>query len=203
MKDLTNQKFGNLTALSEFLITKDRKFKYTNVLGKTSIYKGVVKKRYWKCICDCGKPSDVRYEHLINGNTKSCGCRHMRSGNASPFFKGYGELPANSYSSIRRNSQSGPNKKEFSVSIEYLWELFLKQDRKCAITKLPISFHGTVKENKRSSTSKLTASLDRINSSIGYIEGNVQWLHKDINIMKNDHSQKKFIELCKLVAENN
>lgn len=29
--------------------------------------------------------------------------------------------------------------------------------------------------------SKITASLDRIDNSIGYCLGNVQWVHKDIN----------------------
>lgn len=48
-----------------------------------------------------------------------------------------------------------------------------------------------------------TASLDRIDSSKGYIEGNVQWLHKDINQMKINFNQKDFIKYCKLIAKNN
>lgn len=27
-----------------------------------------------KCVCECGKEVVVRYDHLINGDTKSCGC---------------------------------------------------------------------------------------------------------------------------------
>ena len=48
-----------------------------------------------------------------------------------------------------------------------------------------------------------SASLDRIDSSKGYIEGNVQWVHKDINKIKTDMSDNKFIEWCKLIAEYN
>jgi hypothetical protein len=48
-----------------------------------------------------------------------------------------------------------------------------------------------------------TASVDRIDSSKDYVEGNVQWLHKDINRMKWDLDTDKFIELCKLVANKN
>jgi len=46
-----------------------------------------------------------------------------------------------------------------------------------------------------------TASLDRIDNNKGYIKGNVQWVLKDINKMKNIHTQDYFIELCKLVWE--
>jgi hypothetical protein len=52
----------------------------------------------------------------------------------------------------------------------------------------------TSKENK-------TASLDRINSDLGYVYGNIQWIHKDINKMKNDYEQNYFILLCKKVAD--
>jgi hypothetical protein len=45
-----------------------------------------------------------------------------------------------------------------------------------------------------------TASLDRIDSSFGYIEGNVQWVHKDINIIKLDYDQDYFIKICSAVC---
>jgi hypothetical protein len=48
-----------------------------------------------------------------------------------------------------------------------------------------------------------TASLDRIDSSKGYVIDNVQWLHRDINMMKQRFSQEYFINICKHIAENN
>lgn len=45
-----------------------------------------------------------------------------------------------------------------------------------------------------------TASLDRIDSNLGYVEGNIQWVHKLVNMMKNKYSQEQFIEVCKAVA---
>ena len=44
-----------------------------------------------------------------------------------------------------------------------------------------------------------TASLDRIDSNLDYIEGNVQWVHKRVNAMKSDMSTKEFLEWCTLV----
>lgn len=52
-KDLTNQKFGRLTAI--------RKINQT----------GYAK---WLCKCDCGKIAEVYANNLMRGNTKSCGC---------------------------------------------------------------------------------------------------------------------------------
>lgn len=54
--DLTNQKFGRLTALYP---THDKSPK---------------NRRSWFCQCDCGKTSIVRTELLINGHVQSCGC---------------------------------------------------------------------------------------------------------------------------------
>jgi hypothetical protein len=47
-----------------------------------------------------------------------------------------------------------------------------------------------------------TASLDRINSSLGYVEGNCQWVHKVINTMKMALSQDEFIYYCSLVCNH-
>lgn len=46
------------------------------------------------------------------------------------------------------------------------------------------------------------ASLDRIDSSLGYIIGNVQWVYKGVNFMKGEMSHDYFIEMCKMITEN-
>ena len=59
----------------------------------------------------------------------------------------------------------------------------------------------TLEAVKGSYTTK-TASLDRIDSNLSYIKDNVQWIHKDLNRMKNEFSQDRFIEVCKAVFEH-
>jgi len=49
---------------------------------------------------------------------------------------------------------------------------------------------------------KRTAYLDRTDSSKGYVEGNVQLVHKDVNISKNKYELQYFINLCKDVSKN-
>jgi hypothetical protein len=53
---------------------------------------------------------------------------------------------------------------------------------------------------KIASKTLTTASLDRIDSSIGYVEGNVQWIYKPLNTMKGTLSNQEFIQLCKEVT---
>ena len=48
---------------------------------------------------------------------------------------------------------------------------------------------------------KTTASLDRIDSNKGYVEGNVQWVHVDVNYMKLDYDQDYYINICRLIAK--
>lgn len=184
MRDLLGQKFGLLT-----------------VIG----YEGSTGYQHrWNCLCDCGNKATVQANHLISKNTKSCGCLHKRSGKDSPFFKGYGEIPLDVFSVIKRGAIGGGKlhrkSKEFAITIEYIWDLFLKQNRKCALTGLDLSLGGKGNDRKKKSSSTMTASLDRIDSNKGYIVGNVQWVHKDINFMKNDYDMAYFIKMCKLVA---
>jgi hypothetical protein len=55
LKDLTGQKFGELTVIQR--AENDKK-------GRTQ----------WLCQCDCGKQKIIRGSSLTFGNTKSCGC---------------------------------------------------------------------------------------------------------------------------------
>lgn len=76
----------------------------------------------------------------------------------------------------------------FEIDAEFLWHLWLDQDGKCAYTGLQLT-HG------------LDASLDRKDNLAGYVSGNVQWVHKDINYMKKAYTEEYFIKMCKLVAK--
>ena len=57
--DLTNQKFGKLTALQK---APSRK-------GKT----------YWVCQCECGNIKEIQTSHLRNSLIQSCGCKVSHS----------------------------------------------------------------------------------------------------------------------------
>ena len=80
---------------------------------------------------------------------------------------------------------------DFTVSFEYLADLLIKQDFECALSGISLD---AMRLNNN-------ASLDRIDSYLGYIEGNVQWVTSEVNMMKQSYSQERFIEVCKAVAD--
>lgn len=87
---------------------------------------------------------------------------------------------------------------DFSISIDSTYQLFLDQNKKCKLSGVDITLSPLHRDQSDS-----TASLDRIDSSKGYIEGNVQWVHKNVNIMKQAMSDKEFIDWCKKISTHN
>ena len=154
-------------------------------------------KPLWKCLCDCGNiiaktKSDIAYK------MKSCGCQRAEMISQAR-WDGYGEIAKTYWSSVICGATS--RNIYFDVTIEYAWELFLKQNRKCALSGLEIQFSRNRKKT-RDSYEVQPASLDRKNSSVGYINDNIQWVHKTINICKNDLSSSEFVNICRLVCGN-
>lgn len=168
-RNLVGQKFGKLLVISEL------QKKGHNVL--------------WRCRCECGKQLDVLGPNL-NKKTKSCGCAPNAKtlGRESPFWKGYGEISVQFFNRIKI-SASRRNIK-FDLSIEDLWNLYLKQNKKCALSGEDIVFADSLKKHET------TASLDRIDSKKDYTINNVQWVHKHINTMKQYFDDNYFISWC-------
>lgn len=149
------------------------------------------------CVCECGNTCNILGTHLRQGNTKSCGCDRP-VGKTHHQWNGVGEISGDFWHNHITRSASGDKGRrtpvELSITKEYAWKLFLKQDRKCALSGIELIFP------KKHKDKIWNASLDRIDSSKGYIEGNVQWVHKDVNIMKNKFENQYFIDMCKKIA---
>lgn len=97
------------------------------------------------------------------------------------------------WSNILRSAlgiKNGRKRLEIDIDRKYIEKLFLKQKSKCALSGLEIRLG-------------INASLDRIDSSKGYTKNNVQWLHKDINILKGSLDEQYFLEICRNVYEHN
>lgn len=76
---------------------------------------------------------------------------------------------------------------ECNLTAQYLDELWHKQKGKCAYTGLDFK---SIDE----------ASLDRIDSKRGYITDNVQWVIREVNTMKMDLSNERFLQLCSIIS---
>ena len=139
-----------------------------------------------KCEClECKKIFSAQFHNVYKGTYKSCGCLQHAFNLKNPRWKGVGEISKSFIYSIKRGANS--RNLIFNVTPEYLWKLFLNQHRNCAISGVHLRFQISKVDHNA------TASLDRINSSLGYIEGNLQWVHKDINYMKQSMNNKEFL----------
>lgn len=88
------------------------------------------------------------------------------------------------------------NNLEIDFDIEYLRSLWDKQNGKCAISGLEMTyemFKGRVPTN---------ISVDRIDSSKGYIKGNVQLVCMAVNQMKNELSLEDLLYFCDSIIKN-
>lgn len=149
------------------------------------------------CICECGNKKQIRADLIGSGQYFSCGCfsknRWSIVGNRNPAFKGCGKICANYFSELKRNA-SRRNLK-FDLTIEQAWEIFENQNHSCVFTGVPIVF-GRYRRHQET-----TASPDRIERHLGYTKENLQWVLKDINIMKGTLDDEQFIQLCNMVAK--
>jgi hypothetical protein len=103
----------------------------------------------------------------------------------------YEDISKGYWSNVKSNANT--RSIEFNITPEYAWSVFKNQGGLCNLTGIELNLK-TIHE--------ITASLDRIDSNKPYEEGNIQWLHKTVNIMKNQFSMKDFINICYMVVNN-
>ena len=180
--DLTGQRFGKLVAI--------------RCTGSNNRQRAT-----WLCQCDCGNEYTTTCFNLRQGRNRSCGCQNYHLyGSSNPKWSGYGDVSGSYWHRIKQGARN--RNLELAITIESIWALFIKQGKKCALSGMNLTMCSS--DTKIRKDLKLqTASLDRIDSSKGYISGNIQWVHKDINAIKMDLNTNYFIELCKKVANYN
>lgn len=172
---------------------KDKKLKLINQKFNkwTIIYH--INNKMSRVRCECGNERDARITEITKGYTKGCPeCWHkscivnLVNVTNSIFNK-----------IIARAKKQG---QDFAISREYINKLLELQNYRCNISGVEISFAKTLVLHSKGET---TASLDRIDSSKGYIKGNVQWVHKDVNLMKNSFDENYYIDMCKKISKHN
>lgn len=88
--------------------------------------------------------------------------------------------------------------KEWKITAEDAAKQLNVQNSRCALTGVNLDAGAS-----GCHLNQITASLDRIDNSRGYTVDNIQWVHKDVNMMRGSLTIERFQELCRMVAESN
>lgn len=146
----------------------------------------------WICKCDCGNTKIVRRRSLVSKATKSCGCLKKELA-----FRGCGDLSRCYWNRITKGAKSRGI--SVDITLEDAWRQFEDQKGLCTLSGIEISIVRDYTHRHR----EHTASLDRIDHNFGYTRENIQWVHRDLNMMRRTMPVKEFIARCRKVAEHN
>lgn len=87
----------------------------------------------------------------------------------------------------------------YDINKEFLKNLYAKQNGLCVLSGIPLEFK---QGNNNFRMNPYRLSVDRIDSSKGYIKNNIQLICAIINQMKTDMSQIEFIQICEKIYKH-
>jgi hypothetical protein len=145
------------------------------------------RKQYaWLCVCDCGTEAVIRGHQLTTGRTKSCGC-------------------------LQRDSSAKTNYKHGKTrTVEYVLLMAAKTRAKAAGLAFNISLEDIiipercpllgVKLNVGGNHRFTPPSLDRVDPSKGYVQGNIWVVSTRANTIKNDATLEELEMITKALG---
>lgn len=116
---------------------------------------------------------------------------------AAAIFGGEREArSALAYLSRSSRERAASANRQHNLSPDYISELMARQDGRCALTGMKLS----MTPSSASGRAPFAPSLDRIDSSIGYIDGNVRIVCRMANLARNVFSDSEFYTMCRAAA---
>lgn len=92
-----------------------------------------------------------------------------------------------------KSMASGKSYGPTNLTIENLKELWDSQNGICKYTKLNMILQPSARSHNKKEYHPRNASLDRIDSSKGYIKGNIEFVCMAVNYAKNDFTKKEML----------
>lgn len=162
------------------------------------------------CTCDnCGiefqKPQSEINRNQKLGRKNFCSRTCVGKNNVKNFGDGENKYTISKHSSNRKDEYTKfkyhfrnilKRNKEIDVTIEDLKEIWENQKGICPYLGIELELSSYSKINKNPISS---ASLDRIDSKKGYIKGNIQWISRAMNLLKNDMSDQQVHDIMELI----
>lgn len=180
--DLEGKKFHELLVLKR---TEDRYYK----CGQKHVT--------WECLCSCGNIVKITSHSLRRGLTKSCGCLGNYCNKPDQYTPFRRLLVTAKRDRGRQSRKSLAARSPVTITLEDMKKQWEKQKGICPYTGWKL----ILKENsKRGRTTPTQASLDRVDSSRGYVKGNIQFVSLMANYAKNCFDDDFLIYFCKCVS---
>lgn len=149
-----------------------KKFGHLTVIGQ-SFRQG--KRRYWPCICECGKTTHIITNKLLSGHTQSCGCFKTIVGgyNETHGLSKNGQLTPEYRLWLNAKRRAEKKKVPFTLRISDI-----KIPAFCPLLGIPLKINSGFSPN--------TASVDEVIPGLGYTPNNFQIISWRANTIKND-----------------
>ena len=169
--DLTNKKFGKLTAIKDVGRAKDGP-------------------RLWECRCECGTKTTVAVGNLTSGGTKTCGCSRVGCHSLPEGEASFNAL----FSHYKRDAKKRGY--EFGLTKDQFREITNQECAYCGSPPMQESW-----ANKHVNGSYKFNGIDRIDNSKGYVESNCVPCCGCCNHMKGTLTQKEFSDQIKRISK--
>lgn len=140
--------------------------RYGRLIVKYRTDKEKGRNTWWMCECDCGVIKEVNARHLVHGKIKSCGC--LRNEMTANLKKSHGLSKTPAYVSwlSMKNRCNNPNSEDYEV---YTGSGIILEAR------LSESFLEFMDEIGNYPEDGQRYSVDRIDTNLGYVTGNLRW----------------------------
>jgi hypothetical protein len=167
-----------------------------------------------KCKCSCGTLRLFNWKDIRRGKTKGCGCRRntpelraLAKERAIQFQKegilnrGYVRKDAKCPFRYILRMLNKPNRKPCNLKIEDLKQVWKQSGGVCPYTNIKLTLPlGSANPNPE--ISYKMASIDRIDSSKGYIKGNIQYISRNINLAKGTLTHQQMLDFMNLIKKD-
>lgn len=164
--------------------------RFGRLVVKNYIGQNKSRKSVWNCVCDCGNEIAVNKCGLVTKNTTSCGCY-----NKDVISHPYGQA---SIKRVLKRYKASASKKGFSFEIS--------EERFASLLSMNCYYCGTppskYAKDGRANGGVFYNGIDRIDSSKGYVEGNIVPCCKNCNYAKNTMSYNEFTSWVQRIADH-
>lgn len=158
------------------------------------------KKREYKCTC--GETNPENFYPKRKSKCKKCildGAKNKYANLSESDKKSYIEKQNKwqddnflQYRLLQARSRAKSKNIPFEIDVNYLEDLLSNQENRCFYSGLEMELNRA---------GNYSASIDRVDSSKGYVKGNVVFVIWAVNTMKNDLDENEFLRIVEAIHQ--